>query len=308
MQARYSLILKQTDRFAGDFEKTSDGLANTQRRLNAAWEDAQVAIGANLLEPLADILDVAIDLIPVVTGVAGAFSNLAVDAAGVVKPLSDILDVISDTVGKADDLTGGTGFLDSALSQLGKNIISGPRDAFLNLRDAVIDVNEWLSATDEEGIRISKSLSAAGLSMFELTRDTILGAAAMRDFDAAVAGADDELNEFDASAAIQAMRDFITLRQILGGQVPSSGFGGGGNIVGLAHGGTIQPGGSALVGERGPEIISPRGGARITPINGGGGGGTVINVEFSGVVGDPTAVAEQIQDLIELYGRTNNAF
>ena len=77
-----------------------------------------------------------------------------------------------------------------------------------------------------------------------------------------------------------------------------------------AHGGTIQPGGTALVGERGPELITPRGGAKITPAHQsrGGGGGVVVNVEFSGVVGDPTAVAEQIQDLIELYGRTNNAF
>ena len=79
---------------------------------------------------------------------------------------------------------------------------------------------------------------------------------------------------------------------------------------GFAQGGTIQPGQTSLVGENGPELISPRGGAHITPSHrsNGTGAGVTVNVTFSGVVGDPTAVAEQIQDLLEQYTRTNVSF
>ncbi|MDK1039665.1 MAG: hypothetical protein QGD91_12270, partial [Actinomycetota bacterium] len=45
IQARYGLLMQQTDKFAGDFLNTSEGLANQQRILTATWEDAQAEIG-----------------------------------------------------------------------------------------------------------------------------------------------------------------------------------------------------------------------------------------------------------------------
>lgn len=48
-QARYALIVDQSANAAGDFARTSDGLANQQRILKAQFEDAAAALGAQLL-------------------------------------------------------------------------------------------------------------------------------------------------------------------------------------------------------------------------------------------------------------------
>lgn len=49
VQARYNLILKDTTLQHGDFARTSDGLANTQRALTAQWEDLQAELGEKVL-------------------------------------------------------------------------------------------------------------------------------------------------------------------------------------------------------------------------------------------------------------------
>ena len=56
-QASYALILEQTDLAQGDFERTSDGLANQQRILKAASEDLAAAIGEYLLPTQTKIVE-----------------------------------------------------------------------------------------------------------------------------------------------------------------------------------------------------------------------------------------------------------
>jgi len=48
-QASYALILEQTTLAQGDFERTSDGLANQQRIMNALWENAKATLGTAFL-------------------------------------------------------------------------------------------------------------------------------------------------------------------------------------------------------------------------------------------------------------------
>jgi hypothetical protein len=51
------------------------------------------------------------------------------------------------------------------------------------------------------------------------------------------------------------------------------------HLPGMAQGGTVTAGGSALVGETGPEIVSLPRAAKVTPLPAGvvgGGGGTVV--------------------------------
>lgn len=57
--ARYNIILKQTKDAQGDFARTSDGLANGQRILNATWDDAQAKIGEALLPTIKDLVNYA---------------------------------------------------------------------------------------------------------------------------------------------------------------------------------------------------------------------------------------------------------
>ena len=61
--AAQALITKQTAAAHGDFSKTSDGLANSQRRLKARWEDMKGTLGDALL--------------PAVTNVGGALLDIA---------------------------------------------------------------------------------------------------------------------------------------------------------------------------------------------------------------------------------------
>lgn len=55
--ARYKIILEQTNDAQGDFQRTSDGLANGQRILNATWKDAEANIGQALLPALQDMVN-----------------------------------------------------------------------------------------------------------------------------------------------------------------------------------------------------------------------------------------------------------
>ena len=56
-QAIYSLVMKQTANAQGDFLRTQDGLANSTRTLNAAFEDAKATIGKGLLDAILDVSD-----------------------------------------------------------------------------------------------------------------------------------------------------------------------------------------------------------------------------------------------------------
>lgn len=62
--AAHQLILAQTSDAQGDFARTADGLANSQRTMAATWEDALAAIGDALLPLATGIVTLAKDVIP----------------------------------------------------------------------------------------------------------------------------------------------------------------------------------------------------------------------------------------------------
>lgn len=68
VQARYNLILAQTVLQQGDFVRTSDGLANSQRILSASIENTQANIGRALIPALTELL-------PVIKNVIFAFED-----------------------------------------------------------------------------------------------------------------------------------------------------------------------------------------------------------------------------------------
>jgi hypothetical protein len=55
VQARYGLLLQSTNKTAGDFANTSDGLANSQRILKASFTDLQAEVGDALLPVVTDL-------------------------------------------------------------------------------------------------------------------------------------------------------------------------------------------------------------------------------------------------------------
>nr|DAI60344.1 MAG TPA: minor tail protein [Caudoviricetes sp.] len=65
--ARYQYIMQQTGFIQGDFARTSDGLANSQKQLEANMENLKVAIGAGLVPVFADITTKVAEFVSAIT-------------------------------------------------------------------------------------------------------------------------------------------------------------------------------------------------------------------------------------------------
>ena len=92
VQARYGLLLESTANTAGDFANTSDGLANSQRILQANFEDMQATVGKALLPAFASL---SAGLLPVVEVIGEelteAMEDLEPVIADLVKEIPDLL-------------------------------------------------------------------------------------------------------------------------------------------------------------------------------------------------------------------------
>jgi len=75
--ARYALIMEQTGDAQGDFARTSDGLANTQRSLAAEVENLQANIGEDLLPVMIGLMTFVKDTgVPAIGLLSDTLSNL----------------------------------------------------------------------------------------------------------------------------------------------------------------------------------------------------------------------------------------
>jgi len=83
IQARYSLLMKQTGKTQGDFSKTSEQAANASRILGAQWDNLQATIGAAVLPVLAKLTTWAnTTLMPFLSKAAGWVSGLGESFSG----------------------------------------------------------------------------------------------------------------------------------------------------------------------------------------------------------------------------------
>jgi hypothetical protein len=81
VQARYASIMEQTSKTQGDFAKTSDEQANSQRILNARWEDAKAKLGKGLLPIVAEFTEFLIDKgVPAVEDFSAWFNDEGIPA------------------------------------------------------------------------------------------------------------------------------------------------------------------------------------------------------------------------------------
>jgi hypothetical protein len=103
VQARYALILEQSKDAQGDFTRTSDGLANSQRTLAAEMENLQADIGDELLPVMVELARVAKeDGIPALKGLLAASKDLG----PVFEALAQTgLPSVVDGMKRADDTT-----------------------------------------------------------------------------------------------------------------------------------------------------------------------------------------------------------
>jgi hypothetical protein len=113
--ARYELIMEQTAKTAGDFENTSDSLANSQRILTANIEDLQAKIGGALVPAVASATTVFNDFLTITDGIIDALSGdgligklgtvitEASKLAPIIGPVVSLLGGVVDVVGNVAD-------------------------------------------------------------------------------------------------------------------------------------------------------------------------------------------------------------
>lgn len=96
--ARLSLIMKQTDRVAGDFENTSDGLANSSKKLTGNMTDLQAQIGGFLTPVLAELTSEALDSVEAFSGFISVIDKVidaTVGSGGAANEARESLDAYS---------------------------------------------------------------------------------------------------------------------------------------------------------------------------------------------------------------------
>jgi hypothetical protein len=104
--ARYAIILDQTNAAQGDFARTADGLANSQRIVNARLEDQQAILGQKLLPIQLQITKWQIDFIEGLDAVGDALEdhhNAYLQYIADVRTLFDILTFTPKATGFAGD-------------------------------------------------------------------------------------------------------------------------------------------------------------------------------------------------------------
>jgi hypothetical protein len=142
IQARYSLILKQTKTAQGDFARTSTGMANAQRIITASLADLQTQIGERLLPVVA----------PLVSSFAQALPRAMEAIAPILDRVGDELQVWAYAFGEGgiggiieqavDDISSGRLF--GALRDLGQGAVTALVEGFRAARDLAGRVGGWL--------------------------------------------------------------------------------------------------------------------------------------------------------------------
>lgn len=78
-QARYAIIMAESTLAQGDFARTSDGLANSQKAMGAQWENMQAQLGQRLAPAFAALFGVVADVMPKVLDWLGPKLSQAID-------------------------------------------------------------------------------------------------------------------------------------------------------------------------------------------------------------------------------------
>jgi hypothetical protein len=115
VQARYSLILKQTTDQQGDYARTSDSLANSQRTLSALWREANILVGQALAPAFTDAVQATRDWLAEERNqeqLQRTVNALVSDAEKIVRGFAGGLRVAKDAV---EPLVGAVGGLENAI-------------------------------------------------------------------------------------------------------------------------------------------------------------------------------------------------
>ena len=289
VQARYALILEQTQTAQGDFARTADGLANSTKIAGAKAEDAAASFGT-ALQPI------MIRVSEIVSVVADKFSNLSPGMQNVVLITAALVAGIGPLVAVIGALSTAMAFLAAnpivlviagiAALAAGLVIAYQKSETFRNIVNAAFNavrvvaesVFNWIK--DHWGLLLTIIAGPVGLGV----------ALVIKHFDA-------------VKASVQSVWDFVrpifeamgnAIKKVSGplgsvlGVVGKAGGAVGGILGALPkfHDGGVVP------GPRGSEVpIMAQAGERVVP-NGGGGGGGYSGPQVVQLVADGKVIQE----------------
>jgi hypothetical protein len=302
VQARYSLILKQTSAAQGDFERTSGTMANQQRTVNARLDDTSAKLGEKFTPIAIRAQEGTIDLVAALELAGQGLEAIADTATHATDPMHffrtkvdearwaamDADDTLSrsersiKTLGKATDTTAGQ--FDNLAEKVKVDMALTRDSVKTEITDLTSYIHERLTTKALKDILAGKSSLGKQLAT----------------------GLKNDLP--DVKQRAEDIRDELTriLNARVGVTIHVSHSGGGG-LGKFAQGGRVRQGVPSIVGEEGEELFVPDSSGTIFDaqktrrwLHGGGsvGGGPVIQVAISpGVI--TGEVARQIVAAIE---------
>ena len=201
-----------------------------------------------------------------------------------------------DVAAATIDVTDETINLNSVLAE-GLNPVSDAIGAYQDFRETLGKIDEDGERTAEELLTLAESVLAVQGKFDALTSENITEAVDAVAFALGISTRKAkellvELGLLDGKTVNTTVRTHFV-------QGRSGGTGGIGGFQEFAHGGTLNAGQSALVGEQGPEVITAGKSLRVHPNGSGGGGGTTVNIFVEAL--DPDAAAVAVADAIRSY-------
>jgi hypothetical protein len=295
------ITAKLAETFGGQAAEKADTFAGKMDRLKVAFNEGKETVGSFVLDAIT----------PMITGfvnnVIPTIQKLAEELGPKLTPVFQTLTgYINDFVIPTFQAIWAfiTDYVIPALQSYLTPIIDGLRSAFEKVTGKIEENREKLAPL----FTLFKAIATFVRDVYAPVIGKILGAA-FNTLGTAIGIVIDLFANLvslvnSAFNAIKNIVNFIKnnpVTQAIGGAIDNV-FGGG-----RANGGPVSGGTSYLVGERGPEIFTPRSNGSIIP-NNAMGGGTVINLNVSGAI-DPEGTARTIINVLNnsFYRGTNGA-
>jgi hypothetical protein len=284
------ITAKLAETFGGQAAQQADTFQGKMQRLQVAFSEGKETVGAFVLDAIT----------PMVSGfvnkVIPAVQKLAEELGPKLTPIFQALtgyikDFVIPTFQAIWQFI--TEFVIPAFSKALTPVINGIRSAFEKVTSKIEENREKF----EPLLALFKVIATFVRDVYAPVIGKILGSAfsvlgsAIGIVIDLFAGLVDVVNK--AFNAIKAIVNFIKnnpVTQAIGGAIDFA-FGGG-----RAAGGPVSSGTSYVVGERGPELFVPNTSGTIIP-NGGGGGGSTINLTVNGAI-DAEGTARTIVDVL----------
>ena len=295
------ITAKLAETFGGQAAEKADTFAGKMDRLKVAFNEGKETVGSFVLDAITPMVS------GFVNSVIPTIQKLAEELGPKLTPVFQTLTTyIKDFVIPTFQAIWAfiTDYVIPAISTFLTPIINGLRSAFEKVTGKIDENREKLAPL----LELFKTVAKFIRDVYAPVVGKILGAA----FDTLGTAIGIVIGLFanlvsvvnTAFNAIKNIVNFIKnnpVTQAIGGAIDTV-FGGG-----RANGGPVSGGTSYLVGERGPEIFTPRSNGSIIP-NNAMGGGTVINLNVSGAI-DPEGTARTIINVLNnsFYRGTNGA-